>query len=287
MEANSASPLWHAALIFFGCAFLIFEVWRGWRAGFVRAAVNLGAVVVSGTFGVLAGKFAGSAAGGLDSPPGLIAALGFGGLVALILFVAIWLIGALLFKRTGQQGSGVLRFFWGGGGALVGLCIGLILLWGGITLIRALGSLAEGTTHPTASSSAPHAPRAPRVASGLVTLKESLELGPTGDFFQKVDLVAPETYELIVQVTRISSDPDAMVRFLEYPGIQSIVESPVMVDLMANPGVITAAEKRDYAALLTNPALHKAVMDPGLARQIKAIDLKEALRHALEPPASE
>ena len=281
MQASSASPLWHATLIFFACVFLLFEVWRGWRAGVVRAALNLGAVVVSGTFGILAGRLAGGIVGGLDTPPGLIAALGFGGLVAVALFVVIWLVGALLFKRTGQQASGILRFFWGGGGALIGLAIGLIFQWGGISLVRSLGALAEGTAR-TAGDSPP-----PRVARSLVTLKESLELGPAGEFFKNVDLLPPETYELIVQITQVISDPDAMARFLQYPGIQALVESPAMVDLMADPGVITAAEKRDYPALLTNPALHKAVMDPDLARQIKEIDLKEALRQALEaPPAA-
>ncbi len=61
------------------------------------------------------------------------------------------------------------------------------------------------------------------MAGGLLTLKESLELGSTGRFLKSVDAVPPDFYELVLQIGKVTSDQKAMQRFLEYPGIQGIL----------------------------------------------------------------
>lgn len=277
MSLPTGSPFWQVALLFLAAVFLLFETWRGWRAGFIRAGINLGAILISGTFGILAGQAAGILFGGLDSPAGLVAALAVGTGVGLGLFVIVWLLGSILFKRTAHQGSGLIRILWGSGGAVLGLLIGLILLWGGISLVRGLGALAEGTS----ASQKP-----PVVAKGLVTLKESLELGHVGEWIQSVDLIPSEAYDLIVQISRVSSDESAMLRFVEYPGVQSLMQNPRIVNLLSDPAVMQAAEKRNFAALLTSKALYEAAQDPELAKQLGAINLRDALNHALPPDSS-
>ncbi|MEX1117379.1 MAG: hypothetical protein WEB60_01165 [Terrimicrobiaceae bacterium] len=280
MTVSAGSPFWQMALLFFAVVFLLFEAWRGWRAGVVRTAINLLALVVSGVLAVVAGRVVAGFFGGLESPSGLGAALVLGGGLGLVVFFLIWLVGALLFKRTAHHGSGLFRLFWGGGGALVGIVTGLFLLWGGITLIRTLGSLAEGRAETAVKKSQPASP----VAKGLVTLKESLELGQAGEFVRSIDVLPTEVYELIVQIARVTSDQEAMLRFIEYPGIQQLMNNQKIADLLADPEVLAAAEKRNFLALMSNKALREAVEDPALAEQLKAIDLREALKQAVAKP---
>ncbi len=280
MTVSTGSPFWQAALLFFAVVFLLFEAWRGWRAGVVRTAINLLALVVSGFLAVMVGQVAAGIFGGMDSPAGMGAAVVIGGGVGFVVFVGIWLVGALLFKRTEHHNSGIFRLFWGGGGALLGILTGLFLLWGGISLIRTMGALAEGRAETSARKSQP----APPVAKGLVTLKESLELGQAGEFVRSVDVLPAEAYEIIVQIARVTSDQEAMLRFIEYPGIQQLMNNQKIADLLADPEVLAAAEKRNFIALMSNPALRKAVEDPALAEQLKTIDLREALKQAVAKP---
>lgn len=279
MTIPSGSPLWQAGLLFFAVVFLLFEAWRGWRAGAVRTAINLLALLISGILAVVAAQVAASLVGGLDTPAGFIAALVVGGGLGTLAFLIIWVIGAVFFKRTVHQG-GVFKFLWGSGGAVLGLLTGIFLLWGGITLIRTMGALAEGR----AETATKHSQPTPPVAKGLVTLKESLELGKAGEFVQSIDVLPAETYAIILQIARVTSDQEAMLRFIEYPGIQELMNNPKIADLLADPEVIAAAKKRNFIALMSNKALLAAVEDPALAEQLKKIDLREALKQAVATP---
>jgi len=108
-------------------------------------------------------------------------------------------------------------------------------------------------------------------------------MGAAGEFFQSVDLIPKETYDLIAKVTRVSGDEQAVLRFIEYPGIQALMDNPRIIELLGNPSVMEAAQKHNYAALFTHPALLNAVKDPALAAQLRAIDLGAALEFALTP----
>ncbi len=278
MNIPTGSPFWQAALLFGAFVFLLFEAWRGWRAGLVRTAVNLLALVVSGTFGFLAAQAAGRMFGGLGSPAGFLAGVVAGAVIGLGLFGVIWLLGAVLFKRTAHQSSGLFRFLWGVGGAFLGMVLGVLVLWGGISLVRGLGAVAEGRARIAVSRASPP----PRVAAGMVTLKESLEMGGAGEFFQSVDLIPRETYDMVAKVSRVCGDERALLRFLEYPGIQALMDNPRIIELLGNPSVTKAAETHNYAALITHPALHNAIKDPALAARLRALDLAAALDFALE-----
>lgn len=280
MNIPMGSPLWHAAILFFFAVLLLYEAWRGWRAGVVRAGLNFAAFVVAGIVAVTAGRVAAVPFGGLDSPPGWIAALGVGGLLGIGLFAICWLAGVLFFKRTSHQPGTLFRMLWGAGGACFGILLGLFLIWGGITIIRGLGALAEGK----AEAARQHEQAVPSVARQLVTLRESLELGHSGEFFQSVDVLPKETYEWIARISRVTSDEKAMLRFLEYPGIRELMENPALTALLSDPQVVSAAEKRNFLALMTHPALIKALGDPALAGQLKKINLREALEYATAEP---
>jgi hypothetical protein len=158
------SPLSQTALIFAGILFLLWEVWRGWRTGVIRSGMHLAAALVSASLGFLAAKLAAIPFGGFGSLPGLLAGVVVGGGLGVFLLVAIWILGAVLFKRTEHQGSGLFRFLWGAGGAFFGLLFGLAVLWGGVSIVRSLGTFAESRVE---SRSDRPRPGQERVTGGL------------------------------------------------------------------------------------------------------------------------
>jgi hypothetical protein len=275
------SPLWQTALFFAGISFLLWEIWRGWRAGVIRSGMHLAAILVSASLGLLAAKLAAMPFGGLGNLPGFLAGIVVGGGLGIFLFVAIWILGAVLFKRTEHQGSGVFRILWGAGGAFFGLLLGLAILWGAISIVRGLGTFAEArvATKPDRPG-----PAQPRVADGFLALKESLELGSAGRFLESVDALPPDFYELVLQLGKVTSDQQTMERFLQYPGLQRSLQNPRIADLMDDPSVIRASKEKNIFLLLHNKAVAAAVADPVLAEQLKKIDLRAALKFALESP---
>ena len=278
---SHGSPVWQGALFFAATLFLIWEIWRGWRAGVVRAGIHLAAFVFSALIGLAAARMAAMPFGGLGEVPGFLAGLVVGGGLGLVVFFLIWFLGAILFKRTEHQGSGLFRLLWGLGGAAFGLLIGVFILWSGISLVRGMGALAQARVEQPRQDNTTHPPR---VASALVTLKDSLELGPAGKFLEAVDPIPPDFYDLILQIGKLSGDQETMMRFLQYPGIQQIMQSPQVVELVNNPAIIKASENRDLLSLISNKALLAAVQDPALSAELKKIDLRAALKFALEKP---
>jgi hypothetical protein len=274
------SPLWQTALFLAGIIFLVWEIWRGWRVGIVRSGMQFAAILVSMSLGLLAAKLVAAPFGGLGNLPGFLAGIVVGGGLGIFLFVAIWILGAVLFKRTEHQGSWAFGILWGAGGAFFGLLAGLAVLWGGISIVRGLGACAESRVETK-----PDIPRPaqPRVAGGFLTLKESLELGSAGRFLESVDALPPDFYEVMLQIGKVTSDQQAMLRFLEYPGIQKILQNRRILDLMNDPSVIRASKEKNIILLLNNKTVVAAVEDPALAEQLKKIDLRAALE---SPPPS-
>jgi len=290
---TEASPIWQGVLFVLAILLLAVETWRGWRAGVARAGINFAAVILSGLVGLFAARLAAAPFGGFEDPAGFVTGSLIGGGLALFMFVVLWLTGIIFFKRTDHQAGGVFRLVWGSGGAFFGFLMGLVIVWGGISIIRSLGALAEARvqiardaaaspTHPFRPSPAP---TPPPLASSLVKLKESLELGPAGQVVQSVDLLPPDFYDLIVQTARITGDPRALQRFFEYPGLEKLLTNPKFVTLINDPDFQKAGQNVNIstvASLLTNPKLRAIAEDPEVAEELKKIDLRAALKFALE-----
>jgi hypothetical protein len=275
------SPFWQTAFLFAGAIFLAWQAWRGWRAGLFRSGVNLAAVLVSAALGCLAAELVAAPFGGLRSLPGLVAGVGVGGGLGIVLFGAIWFFGAVAFKRTEHHAFGPLRVLWGTGGALFGFLMGLAILLGSISIVRSLGTLADSRIE----AGAPEPPRSVQASvAGLVILKESLELGSTGRLLESVDILPPDFYELVHQIGRVTGDQERMRRFLDYPGIQKILRNPRVIELLNDPGLIRAAQEKDIFVVFNNKAVAAAAKDPALAEQLREVDLRAALKFALESP---
>src|SRR4026209_1662905 len=101
--ATVAEPGWQYVFISLAVVILLLEIIHGWRLGLIRQLVRVIAIVVA----YACGFFAANATipimrSVLKLPDPILAILG-GAILAFVLFAAINLIGALLFKRTAQQ----------------------------------------------------------------------------------------------------------------------------------------------------------------------------------------
>lgn len=277
MTADPASPFWQNGILYGAALFLLWEILGGWRRGIIRSALHFGAFVVSGFLGLFAGQGVASLVGIVLPGVSLLAGLVVGAIVALLTLGACLFLSAVLFKRTSQQPPGLVRWFFGVGGAFFGLLTGLFILWSGISLVRASGAIAHSV------------PGAPGVSKTLVTLKDGLENGPLGSLVASVDIVPTEAYSRMVRLGELSRNPDAMARFLDDPGVQKILAHPRVQALLNDPQAIQAAETKNYAVLLQSRAILNAATDPALQKLVMELDLEKALDRALpsqqNPPA--
>ena len=288
MTMPTGSPGWQ--LILFGGAalFLLWETWRGWKAGLMRSALHFGALILSTTLGYYAARIASAPLGGFNEMSGLLTGVVVGGVVCVTVFVVMWVFSVVLFKKTSQQSSGLFRLLWGAGGAFFGFVLGLLIVWSFVSVIRGAGSFASARLQPTTVTSngvttTTHT-KPGGLTSGLVTLKESLELGPLGKAVEATDPITPDAYTLISEISELTSNPDAILRFIQYPEIQKITQHPKIAELISDPTILQNAQSGNFMALMSNPALLAAVQDPAFAEELKKVDLRAALKFALEKP---
>lgn len=278
--SDLGSPFWQNVLLYSAAVFLLWEIYAGWRRGLVRGGLHFGAFVASGLVGMLVGQSVGAVVALVLPGVAFLAGLVSGAAVALAILGICLFLGAVLFKRTSQQPPGPFRWLFGAGGAFFGLLTGLFILWGAVSIIRTSGAVAKSGMAGQKSQNAP--------ASTLVfaTLKDSLEMGPVGDIIQSIDILPSETYEHMSRLGQLTKNQDALVRFLDYPGMQEIVSHPRVQALLQDPVVVQSAENKNFIALIQSRTVLNAATDPSLQKLILALDLEKALDYAM-PPAQD
>ena len=186
--SDLGSPFWQNVLLYSAAVFMLWEIYAGWRRGLIRGGLHFGSFVASGLLGMLAGQTVGAVVGLVLPGVAFLAGLIAGGAVALVTLGVCLFLGAVLFKRTSQQPPGLIRWFFGAGGAVFGLLTGLFILWGAVSIIRTSGAVAKSGI---AGQKLQDAPAANRV---FAMLKDSLEMGPVGDIVESVDILPSQSY---------------------------------------------------------------------------------------------
>ena len=263
----SSSWLWLAAGLY-----LLFEIWRGWRRGVMQHGISVLALIVAGGVGWIFAWMTGWIADRLIPLPYPGGRLILGLAAALAFYFAAVVLSSLLFKKTAQQPAGIVRWFYGAGGGFFGLIFGLLILWGGISIFRTLGAVAE------ARHSVPGDEQ-------LVAIKESLEEGTTGGLVDKVDIVPSNIYGLITKLLRVTQSPEATARFFAYPQTQQLLMQPKIMELFSDPAIAGAAAEGNYLSLLTSPKLAEIASDAGVQQSFTGFDLEKALDYALQESA--
>ena len=292
-SAPGGASNWQLVFVSLAIVILLLEVIHGWRLGLIRQLVRVIAIIVACSCGFFAaGAIVPLLRPHLRFPDPILAAIG-GTILAFILFAAINLIGAFLFKKTAQQPSPVIRLIWGISGALLGIVLGVFTLWLTFTGIRMLGSVAQARLHtPTPPGITAHpnervdpaasvSPTNPPLMTMLADMKGSLESGHVGDAVRAVDPLPPALYRGLEKAGAVASNPECAERFLSFPGAREISEHPRVVALRNDRQVMQLIAGGQIFELMKNQNMIDALNDPSLQARIKKFDLERALDYAL------
>jgi hypothetical protein len=298
----SGSPLWQVVFISFAVILILFETVRGWRLGLMRQIsrlVALGAAYAAGFLG--GGSLLVPVVRPFFKVPDAMLSLLCGAALALVTYAVVSGVGAILFKRTSHQESGVVRIIYGSTGAIIGLFFGAFLLWLIVAGVRAVGALAEGQAR-SRSQAAAYGTQDPTsraievrrrflsdsddslasLAASLARLKNSLELPPLGKAVKQADPISQNIYQTLEKASSVFSSPERTQKFLTFPGAQELSEHPKIVGLRNDPEITELIAQKRFLDLLQNPRVIEVANDPVLAERIRKFDFQRALDYALE-----
>jgi hypothetical protein len=290
-------PGWQFVFVSLAVVVLLLEIIHGWRLGLVRQLVRVIAIVVAYSCAFFAARATVPLMHSFFKLPDPILAVLGGAILAAVLFTAINLIGAFLFKKTAQQQSRFVRLIWGSTGAFLGILLGLFTIWLGFTGIRMIGSVAEARVrtqnlpaNPTAQPNGPAqiqresavSPSPNPLMAMLAEMKSSLESGRVGEAVRAIDPLPPALYRLLEKTGEVASNVQSAERFLSFPGAREISEHPKVVALRNDPRVLELIANGHIFELMKNQRMIEAMNDPVLQTRVKKFDLERALDYALK-----
>jgi uncharacterized membrane protein required for colicin V production len=295
LPSISGSPVWQLAFISFALLLILFEILRGWRRGLPRQLARLAALVAAYLSAYFVGPFLGPFIAPFAKVPEFLMSILIGAIIAVFIYAGINALGTMLFRRTGQHASAVVRLIYGIGGACLGIFFGAFVVWLIVVTVRSLGALAETRAEQQAAAAprAVHAvdlrrntldetPDEPSVLTSIARLKNSIEMGAVGDVVKRADVLPSNTYDTFGRLGRVVSNADAAERFLTFPGAKELSEHPKIVALRDDPEIERLIEQGRFIDLLQNQTLLNALNDPTLLQRVRRFDLQRALDYALQ-----
>lgn len=283
---ESGTDSWRPILLVAAAAIVLLKAWQGWRLGLVRQIVGLAALAA----GTACGYLGANTMGALLSPilPFPERVLAVAGSVALgcVVYLAITIVSAILFKKTSDQGVTLVRVGFGLMGAAIGAVYGLVLV-GALALgLRLLGSVAETKLgiEKNAHFGGGKPAKTDPLANQLAAMKQAVETGPGGAVLRAVDPLPESTYATITKLATLASNSRSIERFINYPGVRPVMAHPKVAALVNDPELLKAISEHRYLALLSNPRLVAAADDVEVNARLRAIDFEQALNYALHKP---
>lgn len=252
--------------------FLLLQAWRGCKRGVVRQGLSLFALAIAFAVGYWVYRTLDNLVGSLFKDSQMFV----GGLLGLIfgflVYICMGIPVSILFRNTSQQRSGMIRCFYGLGGAVCGIGTGMLLLWGTLCFIQ----------------NAPLSKQGEKLSSDFFStssLKKLLSpaaiLSDTEAAVGALEKSAHSVYEIFYKISRVTSDPNATTRFLQYPGIRRITETRAITELLSTPQFSEIISRHNVLAFLLNSKFYRTLQDPEVKKAIKNVDLNRALDDAL------
>ena len=265
---------------------LLTSTWLGWRRGVVRQAASLVGLVLAISAGFWLGPLVSPIVPALGLPNFLRPLLG-GCLVGILIWGSVSIFSQIIFRKTEDQGLGVIRLIYGFSGAGLGLLSGLALLalaaWG----IRFFGSFAEGLQQGT--KAAVHAKGRPQPATEpapLVLLKKAIEDSNAGSLLGRLDPLSPSVYPRAQKIGQVLTNSAARDRLLADPAMEALSKNAKLLALKSDPELQEALRAGNVWEILRNPKLQIAAADAQLLTQFRTVDFDKILDRALAAPVS-
>ncbi len=148
------------------------------------------------------------------------------------------------------------------------------------SVLDAARSLMDGAKFDHQKIQPAHAAAVPVFVSGLVRLKRNLNSGKIGASLDAVDPVSKKTYDLLAQTGQMAGNPEAMNRFMSFPGAKEFEERPEMVQLRNDPEVRQAIAERRFFALFSNAHVIRVLNNEEFQNYAKGFEFAKALEYA-------
>jgi uncharacterized membrane protein required for colicin V production len=306
LQQASGSPIWQLVFVSFAIVLIVFEILRGWRRGIARQIARLGALIAAYFAAFLGGDLIVPMLRPFFKIPDVVLSVLAGGTLAFVLYAIVNSLGTILFRRTREHDSAVVRFVYGVGGAVLGLFFGAFLVWIVVFAVRSTGAVADAQMREHSAES--HNGGGPQVIHAvdvrgrflsrsdeestslsalLARLKNSLEMGVIGDAVKRSDVVPIKTYDALGKLGQVASNWQNAERFLAYPGARDLSEHPKIVALLNDREISEMIAQGRLVDLLQNQKIIDAANDPAIIEQIKKFDLQRALDYAVQPESVE
>ena len=270
--------------------------WNGWKQGAARQMMTFVSILcayVAAWFGASSAtpifKF-------LRYPP-QITTLIAGAAVGFATFLALHGLRRLFFKKTAQQKSITVRLSYGILGAFIGVTFGALLFFLTSGTIRALGKVAKSRLDDIEQEAQPSNDRKtpPLTAEddpgplvrNIAKLGGALDEGESGKFFHRYD--NDSLAHVLATLTKLGimvSKPEAVDRFLSYPGVEKLATHPKLVAVKNDPEVSQLLESRSFLKLLRQEKVITLSNDQEFGALMKKMDFEKALDHALNGAAA-
>jgi hypothetical protein len=290
-EVVEGSALWQQVFLAASAVFILLQMRTGWKLGPMRMLTNIAALL---------GAYAAAYFGGPLTVPFLRQFLTYpdlllrviGGLVlGLLTYLFCSMVGAILFRKTRDQESGLVRSIYGVTGSLLGILTALFLIWLVVIGVRLVGTVGEGQIVAQRQAEAelgpPNASAGPAAGAGkfVAKLKNSIEMGVGEAVVEKVDVVPEVVYRLLEKLSIMVSNPVNVDRFMQYPGAAELANHPKIQALKDDPEIQKLAQEGRYMEMMRNQKIIEAANDPELAAKLKEFELEKAMDFALQRPA--
>ena len=228
--------------------------WNGWRQGVARQLMTLAAIACAYAAAWYGASSAAPVFAFLKYPPQVTTLIG-GSAVGLATFLGLHGLRRLLFKRTAQQKNATVRLSYGILGAVLGVAFGSLLFLLTTGLVRAVGTVAKSRLEDIEREKHLAVPLPPEDPGPLVRnfakLGTALDEGKSGEFLQRYNNVpATHVFATLAKLGIMVSRPEAVDRFLSYPGIEKLASHPKLVAVKNDPEIAELLSSRSFVKLL-------------------------------------
>ncbi|HEY5893989.1 MAG TPA: CvpA family protein [Chthoniobacterales bacterium] len=272
----------HVLIVSLSVLVVFYSVWSGWRNGVVRQAcrfVALGAAYLAAAVGwqIIAPRLP------LNAFPPLAVQVIVSGALGALVFVAMAFLSNTLFRKTSEQ-SGLVRIFFGVGGAFLGLIIGSVFLLVLLTGVRMIGTVANAQITVAEDREEKLPARRHQYLTEACRAKWIVENGAAGSILRLLDPIPNRVYVALDKIARVTADPVAMQRLIEFPGTRQLARHPGLAKVVRDPAILEKLSRRDFGALVMDPKVIGSLLDKSLHPALEKFDLTGALDYALNPP---
>jgi len=260
--------------------------WNGWKQGFARQFMTLLSIGCAYAAAWWGGPAAAPIFGFLKYPAQITTMISSAA-VGITTFLALHGLRRLLFKPTSLHKSAGIRFSYGLLGALINVAFGILLFLLTTGAIRAIGTVAQSRLDDMEKEKLSPVPLPPDEPGPLVRsfakLGGALDEGKSGKFLHRYEAVpAAHAFATLAKIGIMVSRPEAVERFLAYPGVKTLTTHPKLIAVKEDPSVSELLLSSSFIKLLRHEKVIALANDTEFNALVKQMGFDQALEYALK-----